>query len=165
LKLFHFTSQRHLYGIRCHGLTVGDVPTDLQSNQGRIGVWLTSAAEPREHGLGGSIAYKSRFRLAVNAPENTLLVRWTDWASKNATSETVRAQYKTADAFETWWVYFGVIDQAAIVECVDMQTGAAIESWGNARSGLDVEPVPPWRRRAWHKKLLRRGPRSDARSR
>ena len=39
MKLYHFTSARHLYGIGLYGLTVGDVPTDIKRERGRIGVW------------------------------------------------------------------------------------------------------------------------------
>jgi hypothetical protein len=155
MKLYHFTSQRHLYGIRRHGLTVGDVPTDILSNKGRIGVWLTSVGEPRGHGLEGGAADKLRFRLTVNAPENSLLARWAEWAAENVTPETVRKLHATAGAFETWWIYFGVLDRAAIEECVDMQTCAAVEGWGDTATVMDVKPVPPWRRHAWHRKLLK----------
>ena len=30
-----------------------------------------------------------------------------------------------------------------------------IEDWGAEKSELDTEPVPAWRRHAWHKKLLK----------
>jgi hypothetical protein len=144
-----------------HGLTVGDVPTDLASNQGRCGVWLTSNVHPNGHGLEGSEADKSKYRLTVNAPENALLVKWVDWSAKHVTPETISALHRAAATraaatFDDWYVYFGVIDRSAIEECVDMQTGKAVENWQDRTpSPLDVPPVPVWRRLAWHRKLLK----------
>jgi hypothetical protein len=51
---------------------------------------------------------------------------------------------------------FGIVGSSAIVECVDLQTGEVVEGWRNLPPSLsDVPPVPPWRRSAWHKKLLK----------
>jgi hypothetical protein len=163
MKLYHFTSQRHLYGIGRFGLTVGDVPTDIRLNKGRCGVWLTSDSNARGHGLEGSGADKSEIRLTVSVPENAALVRWIDWAPKNVTPQTIRLLHEIGSAFETWWVYFGVIDRAAIEACVNMRTGKIIEGWSETpQAGWDVEPVPPWRRTAWHKKLLKSVARTAA---
>ena len=63
--------------------------------------------------------------------------RWVDWATDNAS------------------IYFGVVPRAQIEECVDMQSGLIVEDCGANRSEQDTEPVPPWRRHAWHKKLLK----------
>ncbi len=158
MRLYHFTSLRHLYGIALYGLTVGDVPTDLASYRGRCGVWLTSSSDPKGHGLdGGPTADKSRFRLTVNAPNNPLLVKWVEWGATHATLETIRALHEVGSDFGSWYVYFGVIDPTAIIECVDMQTGRAVEDWRNrSPSPLDMPPVPPSRRSAWHKKLLKK---------
>jgi hypothetical protein len=156
MKLFHFTSEYHLRAISRHGLTVGDVPTDLASSEGRCGVWLTSNSEPSGHGLQGAAADKSRFRLAVDVPENGVLVKWVDWAHKNVTPETMRALHSTASAFDTWFIYFGVIPRARITECFDMRVGRAIEDWDiRPASPFDAKPIPPWRRAAWHRKMLR----------
>jgi hypothetical protein len=156
MKLYHFTSVRHLRAISLHGLTVGDVPTDLALNRGRCGVWLTSDDSPKGHGLEGSAANKSQFRLTVDVPDNELLVRWIDWAAEYATPVTVRGLHSTASGFNSWYVYFGVIDRKAIIDCVDMQTGSEVRDWADRPpSPLDVKPVPPWRRGAWHKKVIR----------
>jgi hypothetical protein len=63
--LYHFTSGYHLYGIGRHGLTVGDVPTDLRRNRGRIGIWFTSSPTATGHGLETSSVDKGRYRLEV----------------------------------------------------------------------------------------------------
>jgi hypothetical protein len=166
MKLYHFTSNRHLYGIGRHGLTVGDVPTDIRSNKGRCGVWLTTAGDHHGHGLEGSTADKSQFRLTVNAPETSALVRWVDWAPKNASPDTIRVLHATAPGFETWYVFFGVIDRSAIAECIDVRTGKFVEDWHERPpSPLDVEPVPPMRRNHWHKKLLKETARAIAAAR
>jgi hypothetical protein len=130
MKLYHFTSSRHLYGIARYGLTVGDVPTDLLKAKGVCGVWLTSDPSSVGHGLEGSAADKTGFRLTIQSPENANLVKWTDWATANVTPETRHALHATAAGFETWFVYFGVIDQSAISECVDMATGLGVADWG-----------------------------------
>ena len=155
MKLHHFTSALHLRGIGLYGLTVGDVPTNLASNAGRCGVWLTSDSNSEGHGLGGRCD-KKRFRLTVDAPDNGLLVRWVEWSAKYATPDTVRNLHSTAPRFNSWYVYFGIIPRSAIIDCVDMQTGSRVENWADRPpSPLDIEPVPPWRRAAGHKKLLR----------
>jgi hypothetical protein len=62
------------------------------------------------------------------------------------------ARFDTA-RFDTWYVYFGVIDPAKIAECVDMDTGLAVEGWRDTPEGR--KPVPPERRHLWHKKLMK----------
>ncbi len=37
MLLYHFTSLYHLRGISQYGLTVGDIPTDIDRFKGRIG--------------------------------------------------------------------------------------------------------------------------------
>ena len=117
--LHHFTSELHLAGIAAHGLTVGDVPTDIRRNIGKVGVWLTSADTPTGHGLERSAANKKRFRLSVELPDNApQLVRWSDWAMANVTNATITALHSTAHSRpETWFVYFGVIPVSAIRSC------------------------------------------------
>jgi hypothetical protein len=163
VKLYHFTSARHLRGIALHGLTVGDVPTDIAAWKGRCGVWLTSDMTSRGHGLEGGLADKCRFRLTVEAPHNALLVKWTDWAPKNVTTKTMRNLHATATSFDSWYVYFGVIEPSAIIECVDMEDSAAVKDWADRKpSPLDAPPVPSWRRDAWHRKLLKGARRAAA---
>jgi hypothetical protein len=90
-KLHHFTSWYHLHGIGRFGLTIGDVPTDIDRWEGRCGVWLTSDAPARGHGLEGGSVDKSRYRLTVEVSEDDpALVKWTEWAGKNATPATVQ---------------------------------------------------------------------------
>jgi hypothetical protein len=132
------------------------VPTDIDRHEGRCGVWLTSDDTARAHGLEWSKVDKSRYRLAVNVPEDDpALVKWTEWAGKNATPATVRKLHAVASSFDTWYVYFGFIDLAKIEGCVDVQTGLAVEDWRETPEG-DVRPVPPERRHVWHKKLMKR---------
>jgi hypothetical protein len=117
---------------------------------------LTSDDDPNGHGLDGGEADKTQFRLTVDVPDNGLLFRWIDWAAEHATPDTVRRLHLTASGFDSWYVYFGVIDRSAIVNCVDTRTGREVEDWANRpQSPSDVKPVPSWRRAAWHKKLLR----------
>jgi hypothetical protein len=160
-KLYHFTSGDHLHGIGRYGLTVGDVPTDLGRHEGRCGVWVTSDDTGRGHGLEGSTVDKSRYRLRVYIREDDrALVKWTEWAAKNATPATVRRLHAIGPGFDTWYVYFGVVDPAAI-ECVDMQTGLVVESWRDTPEGV-AKPVPPERRHVWHRKLMKKMRRQTA---
>ena len=125
MKLYHFTSSHHLYGISRHGLTVGDVPTDISKAKGRCGVWLTLDPSSAGHGLEGSSVDKTRFRMTVQAPDNANLVKWKDWAAVNVTTDTRRVLHSVGVGFDTWFVYFGVIARSAIAECVDMVSGAS----------------------------------------
>jgi hypothetical protein len=163
MRLYHFTSLRHLCGIALYGLTVGDVPTDLKSYKGRCGVWLTSSSDPIGHSLdGGPTVDKTRIRLTVNAPHNLLLVKWVEWAATNASPETIRALNQGSD-FKSWYIYFGIIEPCAIVDCVDMHTGKELADWRDrSPSPLDLPPVPPSRRSAWHKKLLKKIAKADS---
>lgn len=161
--LFHYTSCRHLRAIARYGLTVGDVPTDIHRGRGRVGVWFTSAPTAGGHGLEGSAVDKTRYRLAVDVPDaSPQLVRWLEWAPRNATAETIEALHSVAARHEgdgpaSWYVYFGVIPPSAIGACVDMHTGTDPENWGEISSPeTDIKGVPGWRRDAWHRQLLKR---------
>jgi len=154
---YHYTSLRHLPGIAEHGLTVGDVPTDIRRDRGRIGVWLTTSDSGKGHGLERSKSDKRTYRLSVaielNSPQ---LHRWMDWAPKNATPETIAALNETGRAFQTWWVYFGVIPRDAIVACTLTTTSELVQQWWRlCPAELAYRPVPAWRREAWHKRLLK----------
>ncbi|MEN0116735.1 MAG: hypothetical protein AAGD15_08425 [Agrobacterium cavarae] len=46
MLLYHFTSLYYLRGISQYGLTVGDVSTDIERFEGRVGVWLTCSPTP-----------------------------------------------------------------------------------------------------------------------
>jgi hypothetical protein len=154
--LYHFTSRHHLHGIGRYGLTVGDVPTDIPRWEGRCGVWLTTDDTATGHGLEGGAVNQSRYRLTVGISEDDpALLKWTEWSAKNVTPATRRALHATASRFDTWYVYFGVINPAEIAECVDMQTGLAVEDWRETPEGV-VRPVPPERRHVWHKKLMKK---------
>jgi hypothetical protein len=156
MRLYHFTSAAHLYGIGRHGLTVGDVPTDVRRNRGRCGVWLTSSPETSGHGLEGSSLDKKRYRLEVEAPEGAAFVRWTDWARRNVTPETIRGLHATAEGWGAWYVFFGVIPPAQIVACTDMATGESVPDWATLYPAeVSLKPVPAWRRDAWHRQLLK----------
>jgi hypothetical protein len=162
--LFHFTSARHLRGIACYGLTVGDVPTDIHRCRGRVGVWLTSAATAGGHGLEGSLADKTRYRLSIEVPDGSpQLVKWLDWAAKNVTPATIAALHSAAakpgaqNGPDSWYVFFGVLPPLTIRSCVDMATGAEVQNWSDLSSPeLDVSAVPGWRRNEWHRQLLKK---------
>ena len=157
LTLYHFTSRRHLHGIAEFGLTVGDVPTDIAKNRGRVGVWFTAARTAANNGLEGSVVDKTRFRLSVAFPDGSpLLHKWTDWAKENCTFATVEALHRTAGAFDAWYVYFGVIKPEAIVACTDMQSGEDMSEWATLPPDpSDVRGGSAWRRDAWHSALLK----------
>jgi hypothetical protein len=155
--LYHFTAREYLRAIGQHGLTVGDVPTDIRENMGRVGVWLTNLAYAEGNGLHGSALDKKRFRLTVDISETSLaLAKWTEWAPHNVTADTINRLHTTADNFDSWFIYFGIIRRPAIVSCVDTQSGETIRNWDSLpATPLDRPGIPAWRRDAWHKKLLR----------
>lgn len=168
MLLYHFTSARHLRPIASHGLTVGDVPTDIRRRRGRVGVWLTSSTTAAGHGLEGSSLDKTRYRLSVEAPEGPLLVRWEEWAPSHVTEETVAALHTTAakhagEGPGSWYIYFGVLSPSSIRQCVDMATGLDLEQWGEiSPPDLDVKAVPAWRREAWQRQMLKQVDRALA---
>ncbi|GJE00914.1 hypothetical protein [Methylobacterium isbiliense] len=160
--LYHYTAPQHLAGIAKHGLTVGDVPTDLRRYKGRVGVWLTTSPEATGHGLAGSSISKRRYRLTVDVPPSAV-VKWAEWAPGNVTPETFENLKRCAGSdgpsqWETWFVCFGVVRPAAIVACRDMLTGLDVEDW--ATTGPAVMAVPAWRREAWHRGLSKHHARS-----
>jgi hypothetical protein len=133
--LYRYTSARHLRGIARHGLTVGDVPTDIRRGLGRVGVWLTSAATAEGHGLEGSVVDKKQYRLTVEAPEESpLLVKWSEWAPKNVTVETIRGasiDRRTARGrrLDKLVHFFGILHPSAIRSCVETTTGTQVTDW------------------------------------
>jgi hypothetical protein len=158
--LYHYTAPQHLAGIAKHGLTVGDVPTDVRRHKGCVGVWLTTSPDSLGLGLGGPLP-KHQYRLTVEVPPTMTVVRWTDWAPGNVTPETFARLNATAgkdgkSQWETWFIRFGVVPPSAIVACRDMIAGVDVGDW--AKSGPadgTAMAVPPWRRQAWHKQLLK----------
>jgi hypothetical protein len=154
--LFHFTSRFHLRGIAKHGLTVGDVPTDISRGTGRVGVWLTNFEAPDGHGVRASQADKTRFRLSVDIDDDDRkLVYWPSWAAQNVTPDTIAALH-AADGcrFQTWFVYFGAVPSSRI-KCFDRERGVEIGLDGLPETSMDRPGVPYWRRDAWHKKLVK----------
>jgi hypothetical protein len=89
--LYHFTCGRYLRAIARHGLTVGDVPVDIDRNTGIVAVWLTESPASDGHGLEGSAINKKQYRLGVEVSDaDPRLAKWTEWASKNATAQAPR---------------------------------------------------------------------------
>jgi len=153
--LYHFTSEHHLWGIGKHGLTVGDVPTDIHRMKGLVGVWLTSSPLPANHGLGGSAVDKSRYRLTVSLALPNLH-KWTEWAAKHVAAETISALHATAPDFDTWYIFLGIIRPESILECVDMASGSHVENWREIKTTRSEElEVPAWRRAAWQKRMMK----------
>lgn len=160
--LYHYTAAQYLRAIARYGLTVGDVPTDIRRNRGRVGVWFTSTASPGGHGLEASALSKMSYRLTVEIPDESVqLVKWSEWAPENATAKTIDALHAAAGEYEgegpaSWYIYFGVLPASSIRLCVDMASGKEVENWGEVSpSALDRKAVPPSRRDAWHRRLLK----------
>ncbi|WP_092715608.1 hypothetical protein [Rhizobium multihospitium] len=147
-----------LRGIAKCGITVGDVPTDLDTAAGRIGVWFTDTADANGHGLEGARLDKKRVRLTVGIPDGDVkLVRWTDWSPINVSAKTRRALEKAdGAAAATWWIYFGWVKPEWILEAHDNQDGAPITAWQTAfPEDISRPGIPYWRREAWQKKMLK----------
>ncbi|ESY03876.1 hypothetical protein X753_21180 [Mesorhizobium sp. LNJC399B00] len=155
MDLYHFTAGQCLRGIAAHGLTVGDVPTDLWRGTGLVGVWLTSSKVEIGHGLAGSALDKARFRLKVDVPEADLH-KWRVWAATNGTQETVDALRRANGSSDrTWFIYFGRVSPDRIVQVVDLATSSVVSDWqncwpvANSRPGVRFED-----RFSWHERLL-----------
>ena len=156
MQLFHFTSAAHLHGIRQHGLTVGDVVTDLQSFRGKVGVWLTSSEIADGHGLRGSGVDKTEYRLRVDVANNQLLWKWTEWAKSHISLDTKLA-LDAADGFNSdkFFIYFGWLAPDRIVEVLSMKTGEAVADWGYETPERALVPgVPFSKRHAWHRRTM-----------
>ena len=157
ITLYHFTAAERLLGIGQYGLTVGDVPTDLTKNRGVIGVWLTASPVAEGHGLEGSSGDKKRYRLSIELPIDVpTLHRWTDWSSRYVTPETLRSLHSTAHGWESWYIFLGVVKPDAITECLDTRTGVLVPNWREVSTPTSQDnAVPPWRRHAWQKRMLK----------
>ena len=167
--LCHFTTARHLKGIGKHGLTIGDVPTDLRRGQGRVGIWLTTSEDVTGHGFGGERSTPSH-RLTIELPDDAPgLVRWSEWAEEHVTVETA-ANLKTCagkdgpSQWQTWWVSFPPVPRSRIVACRDLASGTDVEAWSeilipsaeHSRTVLSSSlSVPAWRRDTWHRQLTK----------
>lgn len=158
MRLYHFTGAEMLRGIAKCGLTVGDVPTDLRTMSGRIGVWFSDISEADGHGLEQSAVNKKRMRLTVDLPPDLpALVRWRSWAPANVSADTIAALEKAGgEAAESWWIFFGWVKPEWVVAVHDMEGGQQMLEWQTAfpeetsRAG-----IPYWRRETWQKKMLK----------
>ena len=155
MRLYHFTSRRHLRGIAQHGLTVGDVPTDIQRNRGCVGVWFTERDTPENLGLKGASALKSAIRLTVELPASPLLHR--SVVGRLAMPRLKRGGFFTKPRRQA--IRGGSIlassGRRSIVACDDLVNGGTLDLVGIEERDDDLPGVAPWRRSAWHKKLLR----------
>lgn len=157
MQLYHFTSIYHLRGIAQYGLTVGDVPTDMDAVKGLVGVWLTTSPTPEGHGLSGSKADKTGFRLTVDVPEDRLLHKWTAWARSNVPARTLQ-MLATPEGFkmEEFYVYFGWIRPDAIKHVVEVRSGFVVQSWGTLiPEHISLPGVPYGRRHLWQRRMLK----------
>jgi hypothetical protein len=101
--LYHYSAGEYLHAIAKHGLTVGDVPTNIMAGLGKIGVWLSSADHPDGNCLGGSAIDKSRFRFAVEVtPEDPLFGKMDGLArmQRDGTNDRVSRAFERCDAAE-----------------------------------------------------------------
>lgn len=167
MQLFHYTGAEMLRGIGKCGITVGDVPTNLSTMSGKIGVWLTTAENADGHGLEESAVDKKRIRLAVDIPPSPQLARWADWAPSNVTADTRSALERAGgEAAETWWVYFGWVKPEWIISAYDIHADAYLLDWPTAFPEEMSRPgVPYWRRDAWQKRMLKDVQKAMARRR
>jgi hypothetical protein len=156
MRLYHFTSAAHLRGIGQYGLTVGDIPTNLYFNQGKVGVWLTSSQYGNGHGLERSAVDKKRFRLSVEVKEDDpCLHHWETWASTHVLRETAAALHRAGSSYRTWYVYLGVIALPSIVACTDMHSRREVTDWAEfCPPDRSLPAVAPADREAWHQRML-----------
>ena len=111
------------------------------------------------HGLGTAHALERiSYRLTVDVPETAALVKWSEWAPKNVTPETIANLHgSTGHAHDTWWVYFGAVPPTAILACVDMSTGSQVTNWGEVSPPeMDHPAISPSRANEWIRRRLRK---------
>ncbi|MER9104432.1 hypothetical protein NKH95_10820 [Mesorhizobium sp. M0848] len=156
MTFYHFTSAESLLGIGRHGLTVGDVPTDIAKMRGLVGVWLTSSPLSDNHGLGKQYD-KRRYRLTVELPVGLpTLHKWTEWSKQYVTPQTITGLQDTASAWDTWYIVLGVVPADGVIACIDVQSGETIHNWREIKlPGSEKRIVPPWRREAWQKRMFK----------
>jgi hypothetical protein len=113
--LYHYSAGEYLNAIAKHGLSGGDVPTNIMAGLGKIGVWLSSADHPGGNFLGGSAIDISRSRFAVEVtPEDPCLAKWTDWRGRNVRAQMIEFLERSSDAMpQNGWLYFGWIKDPA----------------------------------------------------
>lgn len=158
MYLFHYTSAAHLRGIHKHGLTVGDVVTNLEKYEGQIAVWLTSSGDPNGHGLANSLVDKTEFRLTVEVEDDDdRLWKWSEWASQHL-DETTQSRIQMADGYSSssWYLFFGWVPRAKIIEVVSTKTGRRIDNWAEYYPEvISARPVSYEGRFAWQRRTLR----------
>ena len=127
MQLYHFTSLYHSSSIAKSGLTVGDVPTDIDQFKEKIDVWVTSSPTPDDHGLAGARVDMTQFRLLVDVPELGALRKWSSWAPGNVTERTMPA-LRTVDGFkeDKYYIYFGWIRPERILDVIYVPSGKLI---------------------------------------
>lgn len=86
MLLYHFTSGIHLpWILESRFLKTTDSilsPDDPDASPPCVWLLDTPDLNGHDHGLGGSIAFKSEFRFTVEVPESRV-VKWVDWAEVN----------------------------------------------------------------------------------
>ncbi|MGR9143940.1 hypothetical protein ACU8MP_16460 [Rhizobium leguminosarum] len=157
LKLYHHISAVHLHGIHKHGLTVGDV-TDFERFEGQIAVWLTDSINPEGHGLSGRGVDKKEFRLTVEVDElDDRLWKYGNWADENLDIKT-QMRIHLVDGWNccSWYLLFGWVPPARIVEVVSMKTGRPVENRGEyCPLSMSARPASYEGRFAWQRQMVR----------
>jgi hypothetical protein len=142
MLLHHYTAHECWPSIANEGIKWGEVPLSL--HEWLNAVWLTSDKSPAGHGLSHArpaTPEDARFlgipwskelvwpnnravRLTVKVPRgDRALVPWTPWGRKNLDPKWMAALERTGGGrakARTWFIYWGVIPPAWIVEKTDL---------------------------------------------
>ena len=100
--LYHYSAGEYLHAIAKHGLTVGDVPTNIMAGLGRFGLYGFLGDHPGGNCLGGSAIDKSRFRFAVEVTPEDLFGKMDGLArtQRDGTNDRVSRAFERCDAAE-----------------------------------------------------------------
>jgi hypothetical protein len=125
MLLYHYTERAKLYAIATHGLAIGGVP--IARHRRKIGVWLTSSMTSEGHGISSKLQGLGGHRLTAEVDDGPLLFRWTAWSAWRVQAGIRRHLHHTGEAYDSWWLYFGVIPPSSIRGCVELRTGRSID--------------------------------------
>jgi hypothetical protein len=127
MKLYHFTSNLHLWSVLKNGLISGVIPTNVISGVVSFEIncqWLTkNGCFNQSWNESTTLSYnRTANRLTIEIPlaYTVNLIKWTDYCktpTNNAQKETFRILNSDGDP-ENWYIYKGHIPPEWITEVV-----------------------------------------------
>lgn len=130
MRLYHYTSLKHLPLILASSLSRGDIPVGAHGEGAETGVWFTTDSKPAGHGLASGelvtvhlpgeaprqvpTVDKRVVRITVVIPSSDRrLQRWLPWTRKRLGADVVERLVVSGGGkrkAETWFVYLGAVE-------------------------------------------------------